>query len=159
MSIGRNIKLARASAGMTQKELASKCKVAEITIRQYETGKREPRMSQIEKIASVLGCSTSFLLSSDPPQDIVEWGHGENINDLDGIIVALVDLYGTVKAVEDKANDSVYYVVGENEDAFILYNDDIYALYHSVLGFMSPIIKRIKELSAQKNNIEYRKEE
>lgn len=42
-SIGNNIKAARSATGLTQKELASRCDVAEITICQYETNKREPK--------------------------------------------------------------------------------------------------------------------
>ena len=107
MSIGNNIKIARAAAGLTQKELALKCDLAEITIRQYETGKREPRMTQIQKIATALGCTSSFLLSSGNHDKVTEWGLVNNqfVSDLDGVMVALVDIYGKVQAMEDKENN------------------------------------------------------
>ena len=62
MSVGDHIKNARKSAGMTQKELAEKCGAAEITIRQYESNKREPRNEQLMKIARILNVELYDLL-------------------------------------------------------------------------------------------------
>ena len=58
MSVGDHIKNARKSAGMTQKELAEKCGAAEITIRQYESNKREPRNEMCIRDSSTSGCSS-----------------------------------------------------------------------------------------------------
>lgn len=55
MTIGDKIKLARKEAGYTQKQLAELCKVATGTIQQYELGKRQPGLNQLEKIADALG--------------------------------------------------------------------------------------------------------
>ena len=52
--IGENIKRVRGKKGMTQKELAEKCNLATITIRQYESGKREPKTETLYKIAKAL---------------------------------------------------------------------------------------------------------
>lgn len=52
--IGENIKRVREKKGMTQKELAEKCNLATITIRQYESGKREPKTRTLNKIAKAL---------------------------------------------------------------------------------------------------------
>ncbi len=52
--IGENIKRVREEKGMTQKELAEKCNLATITIRQYESGKREPKTRTLHKIAKAL---------------------------------------------------------------------------------------------------------
>ena len=40
--------------GLTQKQLAEKSGVAEITIRQYESDKREPKITQLQKIIVAL---------------------------------------------------------------------------------------------------------
>lgn len=61
-NIGGNIRKFRKKAKLTQKELAEKCGLAEITIRQYETGKREPRFNQQKLICSALGITLSDLL-------------------------------------------------------------------------------------------------
>lgn len=62
MSIADNIRNARKDAGLTQKELAKRCTFAEITIRQYETGKREPRSDRLVKIADALGVTVNHLI-------------------------------------------------------------------------------------------------
>ena len=61
MSISESIRFFRKKAGLTQKDLARKCGLAEITIRQYESGKREPRSSQLAKIAGALKLSETEL--------------------------------------------------------------------------------------------------
>lgn len=61
MEIGENIKQFRLTAKYTQKRLAEECGVAAITIRQYESGKREPNREMITKIAEVLRVSPVIL--------------------------------------------------------------------------------------------------
>ena len=61
MAIGDRIKEQRKNYGLTQKQLAEKIGVAEITIRQYELGKRQPRIEQLHAIASALGVSMDTL--------------------------------------------------------------------------------------------------
>ena len=62
MSISENIRMYRKTAGLTQKMLAAKCGMAEITIRQYESGKREPRSRQLTRIADALNISADSLI-------------------------------------------------------------------------------------------------
>lgn len=54
MNIGEKIKDYRKKAGLTQKQLAEKINRKEITIRKYESGEREPRISIIEDICEAL---------------------------------------------------------------------------------------------------------
>ena len=61
MSYAETIKKARMEAGLTQAELASRCGLATITIRQYESGKREPRTEKLRTIARELGIPVSRL--------------------------------------------------------------------------------------------------
>ena len=62
-SIGENIKKFRKEKGLTQKQLAEKCGMAEITIRQYETGKREPRLDQQKIISKALDIPLIYIIS------------------------------------------------------------------------------------------------
>lgn len=55
--IGKGIKEFRTLAGLTQKELADKCGLATVTIRQYENGSREPKIETLKKIADILSTS------------------------------------------------------------------------------------------------------
>lgn len=62
IDIGHNIKSARNVAGLTQEELARQCGVATITIRQYESGKREPKYDTLERLADALDVPLEVLL-------------------------------------------------------------------------------------------------
>lgn len=69
-SIGENIKKFRREKGLTQKQLALKCGMAEITIRQYETGKREPRFEQQKIICEKLEIPMVCLISGTTDDDV-----------------------------------------------------------------------------------------
>lgn len=58
----KRIKDCRKEKGLTQKRLAELAGVAEITIRQYETGNRFPKIEQLQKLADALDISSAFLL-------------------------------------------------------------------------------------------------
>lgn len=65
-NIGENIRKFRKKANLTQKELAEKCGLAEITIRQYETGKRTPKTEILAKIADALGLQCRYTAGGVP---------------------------------------------------------------------------------------------
>lgn len=65
MSIGKTIQKIRKQKGFTQKELAEKAGIAEITIRQYETEKRQPKIDNIIRISNVLGVPMNDLVEDD----------------------------------------------------------------------------------------------
>lgn len=54
MTIGENIKKARLAAGLTQKELADKCGIADSAVRKYESGRVVPKLPMLKKIADAL---------------------------------------------------------------------------------------------------------
>lgn len=62
MNIGEVIKEKRIEKGLSQKQLATLVGCAEITIRQYENGSREPRFERLEKIAEQLGTTGKALM-------------------------------------------------------------------------------------------------
>ena len=62
MGTGYNIAMARAKAGMTQKELADALHVTQQTVYYYESGDRDIKGSTLVKMSKVLGCTVSFLL-------------------------------------------------------------------------------------------------
>ena len=59
-----NIRYLRKLKGWTMKELGEKVEVAESTISQYETGKRQPDNEMLLRLGEVLNCSVDFLLST-----------------------------------------------------------------------------------------------
>lgn len=64
MKIGEMIRLARREQNLTQKDLAEKAGVAEISIRNYENGKRQPKIEQLEKISDALGVRLDYFFQS-----------------------------------------------------------------------------------------------
>ena len=72
MSIGEKIQEYRKKAGLTQQRLAECAGVATITIRQYESGKRQPRVGQLQKIANALGVSVSELIGFPIEEETME---------------------------------------------------------------------------------------
>lgn len=64
MTIGEKIRNYRKVVGLTQKQLGALSKTSERTIQQYELGKRQPRIEQLQKIAPVLKVSVSDLLGT-----------------------------------------------------------------------------------------------
>jgi len=62
MTIGERIKELRNQKGYTQKGIAQKLSVAQSTVAMWETGKREPDLDTVQKIADVFGVTVDRLL-------------------------------------------------------------------------------------------------
>ncbi|MFV0441688.1 MAG: helix-turn-helix domain-containing protein [Lachnospirales bacterium] len=62
MTVNEKIKYYRLNNGLTQKELAERSGVSEISIRKYEAGDRNPKPEQIKKIADALGIGANLLM-------------------------------------------------------------------------------------------------
>lgn len=60
-----NLKLAREQKGLSQKDVSEKIGVAKSTYSLYESGKREPNVQTIKKIADILDVSADELLGID----------------------------------------------------------------------------------------------
>lgn len=67
MTIGERIRQARNEKGLTQKQLGSISGTSEITIRQYELGKRQPRIEQLQRIATALNIPYWDLIQDPKP--------------------------------------------------------------------------------------------
>ena len=65
MDYGKNLKLARKWAGITQAELAKRAGIATITIRQYEAGKRTPNIDVWFSLADALNLSLEELNNAE----------------------------------------------------------------------------------------------
>lgn len=72
MTIGERIKKTRKEKGMTQKQVAEQCGMADSAIRKYESGSQKPKLETLCKIAAALGVSPSFLAGLDPLVDTPE---------------------------------------------------------------------------------------
>ena len=108
MTIGEKIRFARKEKGLTQKELASKSGVAEISIRNYENGtRRQPRVEQLGMIANALQINFENFLDSgetaSPSFAVLNW-----LESL-GYMVRLYDEEGA-DMISIRMADSLYWI-------------------------------------------------
>lgn len=91
MKTNEKIKAFRKKSNLTQKQLAEKSNIAEITIRKYEKGDRVPKLEQLTKIAVALECSPVDLLD-DEVSMFEKWdAQYPNIREE----VKLIEIYGS----------------------------------------------------------------
>lgn len=64
-NFNENLKEARLKSGLSQKDVSENIGVAKSTYSLYESGKREPNVETIKKIASALNVSADVLLGLD----------------------------------------------------------------------------------------------
>jgi transcriptional regulator with XRE-family HTH domain len=60
--LGRNLRRARKRAGLTQEEVAERSGVHATEVSRIEAGKRDPRISTMERLAEAVEVSPSDLL-------------------------------------------------------------------------------------------------
>lgn len=65
MTIGENIRRIRQERHLTQKQLGEMVGASEAYIRAYESGRRNPKPSSLEKIAAALAVNPEVLANSD----------------------------------------------------------------------------------------------
>ena len=65
MQLGSYIKSRRKNLGMTQKQLAEKVGVTNVTISRYENGEREPSFTEFIKLCEVLGMRIEDFIESE----------------------------------------------------------------------------------------------
>ncbi len=83
--LGKRVKNLLESKNITQKELAEKCQTTEATISRNLNGIHAPKAEIIEKIASVLGVTTDYLLGITNNPNTVKL----NVADADGTTMQL----------------------------------------------------------------------
>ena len=65
MTTGERIRIARKTAGLTQKQLGEKLNISYQTIAQWENNLRNPKLETLRKIANELNCPITNLLTED----------------------------------------------------------------------------------------------
>lgn len=79
MNIGQRLKNARETIGYTQKKVSELTGVGESSISEFENNEREPKFSQLSKLADVYKRSIEFfLIDSLPAEPIMLWRDGPN---------------------------------------------------------------------------------
>lgn len=147
MSVGQLIKDARKKSNMTQEQLANSAGIATITLRQYETEKRQPKMQQLIKIANALKISMSYFIMGDSfetsKDEYVVGEKEESI--LRGTTMVIETLFGSRKR-ESVAYDSVSVsmdIYGEGSNAIALDDEDIELIANTVEATVSSLVKSL----------------
>lgn len=65
MTVGENIRRIRQERNLTQRQLGEMVGASETYIRAYESGRRNPKPSSLEKIADALSVNPEVLANSD----------------------------------------------------------------------------------------------
>ena len=69
MKVGNRIRYQRELRNLSRKQLSQLCGVAEVSIMQYELGKRQPKIEQLTKIANALNVDPFILITEESYPD------------------------------------------------------------------------------------------
>ena len=167
MTVGENIRRIRKEKGLTQKKLGELCnpQISESTIRKYELSILKPKIETVDKIASALGVNIVDIMerfTMEQYKTTSEYQKLEkSVHAQEGIIAILTDIYGKVedKDLEGQYGSGHYYLVGEGEKQFILYDGDIDTLYESTKASIPSLVERMKDSRPEEEAVrEYLKE-
>ena len=74
MDIGQRLKIARETIDYTLKKASQESEIGESSISEFENSKREPKFSQLSRLAEVYRKTIDFFLSDEPIiEDTVLW--------------------------------------------------------------------------------------
>ena len=74
MAVHERLKYAREKIGLTQKAASEASDIGVSSLSEFESGKREPRLPQLQKLATLYHCSLAFFLDDAPlPVEMVLW--------------------------------------------------------------------------------------
>lgn len=107
MSIGANIKRIRKSKRLTQEKLSEITQISMASIQRYESGKRQPNIQTINKIADALGMPLNELLGNSVKTNDI----GIKINEL--LEVNISNNTGAEKNISEMTINELYDLIYE----------------------------------------------
>lgn len=97
MSLADRLKYARSKAGLTLHEVAGRTEIGESSLSEYETGKRAPRLTQLQALADAYRRSIAFFLAEgEPAPEVVLWRErpcGSTAPEIEGQFLRLCEQY------------------------------------------------------------------
>lgn len=144
MTIGENIRRLRKEKGYTQKQLAEKCDMYESQIRKYESGKANPKLETIQKIAKALDVHSLVLLdqiSQDLSDELLKDMETEKPSFID--ISLLREIFGKIDIKKESGQYS--YILGDDDPTFIISELTFDNISESVENFIRLYIKITNE--------------
>ena len=111
MDIGRKLKSAREAIGYTQEKAALESGIGKSSICEFEKSKREPKFSQLSKLAEIYRKTIDFFLSDELPiENLMLWrdapGIEEEIKQTEAEFRQLCEQYRNLEAVMDEIKDT-----------------------------------------------------
>ncbi len=100
-----NMRTLRKRRKLTMKELGKAVGVSESTISLYETGKHEPDIATMQRIADVLGVSVDMLIGRRPSAD------PEMNPDIDSLFHSDESIYLVARGMQKMSEDERYRVL------------------------------------------------
>lgn len=91
----------RKQRGITMKQLGEVVDLAESTISQYETGKREPDNETLLKISEYFGVTVGYLLGAESEKAPTDAGERDILDEID------VAFYGDFKELDEDERETV----------------------------------------------------
>lgn len=105
MNIGQAIRLLRVRRAISLAVLGELSGLSPSYLSLLETGKRQPTLDTLDKIASGLGVSTSALiLLATPPEDLIEVSDPTKKKLIEALFLLLTELNDTETKVSEKAD-------------------------------------------------------
>lgn len=159
MTIGENIRRIRKENGLTQKQLGERLNMTQSAIGQFENDKTSPKIETIDKIASALGVNIVDIMERFTMEQYKTTSEYQrlkkSVHAQEGIIAILADIYGKVqdKQVMGQYFSSNYYLVGESEEPFVLYDCDIDTLYASIKAAIPALVERMRDTRTEEEII------
>ena len=107
MSFGENLRSQRIRSGMTQEELGRALEKSKNNISQYETGKREPDLKTLVRLAELFGVTVDELLKKGVACGVI-WQDGRPFNHPDSIRMNLALPTSLVKEAFERLAQYVF---------------------------------------------------
>lgn len=99
--MNNRIRELRKQRGLTMKQLGNVVGLAESTISQYETGKREPDNETLLKISEYFSVTVGYLIGADEPKEAPTNGERDILDEVD------VAFYGDYKELSEDEQETV----------------------------------------------------
>lgn len=99
MTLSDNIKFYRKQRGLSQKEVSAKIEMNQAQYSRVESGKVDPNLSSLRKIAEALNVSLSDLLKED-----------KNLN-ISSFDLSMVEKVKLIEELEEDDKKSIYHII------------------------------------------------
>ena len=133
-TIGNKIKELRTQKGLTQKQLADDCGIADSAVRKYESGKVTPKIEMLRRLSNALGYNLIQYLSEQESSNLVNEAFSPNkdICVLDALLSTVsfrradnvIDMNGAISLLDVEENEhqvdatALFKLIYHTEDDF-----------------------------------------